>query len=70
MKKIFYIVLGVFMFAGNVNAQMLTSEEVENQAYNVYGLDKKKPKWEKKAEELLRMVLFLLINRMPFSTQR
>ena len=52
--------MGVFMFAGNVNAQMLTSEEVENQAYNVYGLDKKKPKWEKKAEELVKNGLISL----------
>ena len=51
MKKIFYLVLCGLMFTVDTNAQMVTSQEVEEVANTVYGIDKDDLGWKERAKE-------------------
>lgn len=53
MKKIFMMAFALLAFSAIANAQMIRIEELEDKAYNEFGLDPKKPKWEEKAKELI-----------------
>lgn len=53
MKRIIFVAVATLMYCSTASAQLIRSEELEEKACEVYGLDKKKPKWEEKAKELI-----------------